>query len=162
MGCMICGACTIPDRIRPRIFHLIQNNANGFRRRLVKIIVVDDESVIADTLVDILRGEGCQAIAVSDGDAAVLWARIILPDVIISDVMMPGMTGIEAAIVIKEFLPSCRIILFSGQAGTVDLLEKARNKGHEFELLIKPISPNVLLATLGLDPTVVDTRSANS
>lgn len=122
----------------------------------MKIIVVDDEPVIADTLVDILRGEGCQAISVSDGTSAMQWARIILPDVIISDVMMPGMTGIEAAIAIKEFLPSCRVILFSGQAGTVDLLEKARDKGHVFELLTKPISPNALLAALGLEPPVVD------
>jgi CheY-like chemotaxis protein len=117
----------------------------------VKIIVVDDEPVIADTLVEILRGEGCQAISVSDGASAIQWARIILPDVVISDVMMPGITGIEAAIEIKEFLPNCRIILFSGQAATVDLLERARGKGQEFELLTKPISPNVLLAALGLD-----------
>jgi CheY-like chemotaxis protein len=122
----------------------------------VKIIVVDDEPVIADTLVEILRGEGCQAIAVSDGASAVQWARIILPDVIISDVIMPGMTGIETAIAIREFLPSCRIILFSGQATTVDLLERARSQGHEFELLIKPISPNTLLATLGLDQSVAN------
>jgi CheY-like chemotaxis protein len=106
-------------------------------------------------LVDILRGEGCQAISVSDGTSAIQWARIIRPDVVISDVMMPGITGIEAAMEIKGFLPDCRIILFSGQAATVDLLERARSKGHQFELLTKPISPSVLLATLGLDPHAV-------
>jgi CheY-like chemotaxis protein len=121
----------------------------------MRIIVVDDEPVIADTLVEILRGEGCQAIAVSDGASAVQWARITLPDVIISDVMMPGMTGIETAIAVKEFLPNCRVILFSGQASTLNLLERARNDGYEFELLTKPINPNALLATLGLDPTPV-------
>ncbi len=122
----------------------------------MKIIVVDDEPVIADTLVEILRGEGCQAISVSDGVSAIQWARIILPDVVISDVMMPGITGIEAAMEIKGFLPNCRIILFSGQAATVDLLEKARSNGHQFELLTKPVNPSVLLATLGLGPHAVN------
>jgi CheY-like chemotaxis protein len=119
-------------------------------RKRLKIIVVDDEPVIADTLVDILKGEGCDAVAVSSGQSAIKWARLIQPDVVISDVAMPGMTGIEAARAIREFLPLCRIILFSGQASTVDLLDIARAEGHEFELLSKPIKPNVLLSTLGL------------
>ena len=61
---------------------------------------------------------------------------------------MPDMNGIEAAIHIREFLPACKILLFSGQAATVDLLEDARVHGHEFEILAKPIHPGDLLAKL--------------
>jgi hypothetical protein len=45
-------------------------------------------------------------------------------------------------------LPSCKILLFSGQAATADLLEKARMEGHEFEILAKPVHPTDLLAKL--------------
>jgi CheY-like chemotaxis protein len=118
----------------------------------MRVIVVDDEPVIADTLVDILTGEGYEAFTVANGHAAIHWARMILPDIIITDVIMPGMNGIETATVIKQFLPDCRIILFSGQAASIDLLEEARADGHEFEVLAKPIRPSELVLTLRPPP----------
>jgi DNA-binding response OmpR family regulator len=57
----------------------------------MKIIVVNDEPMIADTLVDILNGEGYKAVAISSGRSAIKWARMIEPDVVISDVIMPEM-----------------------------------------------------------------------
>jgi CheY-like chemotaxis protein len=114
----------------------------------VKIIVVDDEPIIADTLVNILEGEGHDALAVSHGESAVKWAKLVLPDAVISDVIMPGMDGIETAKAIVKVLPQCRIILFSGQAATVDLLAKARAEGYIFEVLPKPINPEKLLEKL--------------
>lgn len=114
----------------------------------MKIIVVDDEPVIADTLVNILEGEGHDALAVSHGESAVKWAKMVLPDAVISDVVMPGMNGIETAKAIMQSLPNCRIILFSGQAASVDLLTKARAEGYKFEVLAKPINPEKLLEKL--------------
>ena len=61
---------------------------------------------------------------------------------------MQDMDGIEAAIRIRKFLPSCKILLFSGQAATADLLENARSQGHDFEILAKPVHPAELLAKL--------------
>ena len=114
----------------------------------MKIIVVDDEPIIADTLVNILAGEGHDALAVSQGESAVKWAKMVLPDAVISDVIMPGMNGVETAKAIMKFLPTCRIILFSGQAAGVDLLSKARAEGYMFEVLAKPINPDKLLEKL--------------
>jgi CheY-like chemotaxis protein len=114
----------------------------------VKIIVVDDEPIIADTLVNILEGEGHDALAVSHGESAVKWAKLVMPDAVISDVIMPGMDGIETAKAIMKVLPKCRIILFSGQAASVDLLAKARAEGYIFEVLPKPINPDKLLEKL--------------
>ena len=116
----------------------------------MKIIVVDDEPIIADTLVDILKGEGHEAFAVSSGETAIKWAEMLRPDAVVADVVMPGINGIETAKAIMKFLPNCRIILFSGQAATLDLLEQARLEGYNFEVLAKPINPDVLLSALKL------------
>jgi CheY-like chemotaxis protein len=70
------------------------------------------------------------------------------PDVLIMDVEMPGMTGIEAAIITRRKLPNCKILLWSGRAATSGLLLKAREQGHEFELLGKPVNLPDLLAKL--------------
>jgi CheY-like chemotaxis protein len=113
-----------------------------------KVLVVDDEQMIADTLAIILNQSGYDAVAVYTGAAAVESARANKPDLIISDVIMPDMNGIEAVIKILEFLPGCKVLLFSGQAATADLLEMARNQGHEFEILAKPVHPQDLLAKL--------------
>ena len=113
-----------------------------------KVLVVDDEQVIADTLAKILDINGYDASAVYSGFAAVESARTLQPDLIISDVIMQDMDGIEAAIRIRKFLPSCNILLFSGQAATADLLENARSQGHDFEILAKPVHPAELLAKL--------------
>lgn len=113
-----------------------------------RVLVVDDEHVIADTLAKILDLNGYDASAVYTGTAAVESARKLRPDLVISDVIMPDMNGIEAAISIRGFLPSCKILLFSGQAATADLLENARAHGHEFEILAKPVHPADLLAQL--------------
>ena len=113
-----------------------------------KVLVVDDEQVIADTLAKILDINGYDASAVYSGLSAVESARALQPDLIISDVIMQDMDGIEAAIKIRAFLPSCKILLFSGQAATADLLENARAQGHDFEILAKPVHPSELLAKL--------------
>jgi DNA-binding NtrC family response regulator len=111
----------------------------------MKIIVIDDEPVIADTLVNILIGEGHEAIAISNGKAAIEWAARFVPEVVVSDVIMPGLNGIETAKAILKQLPNCRIILFSGQSASNELLMKARDEGYSFEVLAKPIDPDVLL-----------------
>lgn len=114
-----------------------------------RVLVVDDERVIADTLAIILSRAGYNASAAYTGAQAVDLARTEKPDLIITDVIMPpGISGIEAAIRVREFLPACKILLFSGQAATADLLEDARVRGHEFQILAKPVHPQDLLAKL--------------
>ena len=60
--------------------------------------------------------------------------------------MMPGMTGIELAIHFRKAQPECKVLLFSWQASTADLLEKPRAEGYDFDLLSKPVHPADLLA----------------
>ncbi|SRR5579875_2826703 len=113
-----------------------------------RVLVADDEQVIANTLAIILNQAGFDARAVYSGEKAVEAIDTFRPDMLISDVIMTGMTGIEAAIIVRSRLPQCKVLLFSGQASTADLLEKARAQGHEFEILAKPVHPTDLLAKL--------------
>jgi DNA-binding NtrC family response regulator len=67
------------------------------------------------------------------------------PDVVVTDVVMPGLSGIDTAKAILSQIPKCRIILFSGQAASVDLLAEARSEGYSFEVLAKPVDPDLLM-----------------
>lgn len=109
------------------------------------VLVVDDEQVIADTLSMILSKSGFTTMTAYDGTTALQLANAAPPDLIITDVMMPGMTGIELAITISQTIPTCKILLFSGQAATVDLLEEARDAGYNFTTLTKPVHPTDML-----------------
>jgi DNA-binding response OmpR family regulator len=120
------------------------DNGTDFYRPVV--LVVDDESIIADTLAEILRRSGYEGIAAYDGDSALETALLRPPEMLITDVVLPGMSGIELAITLRRIFPDCKIILFSGQASTSDLLAAARTDGHHFTLLNKPLHPQDLLA----------------
>src|ERR1035438_7839343 len=113
-----------------------------------RVLVADDEPVIADTLAMILNQSGFEARAVYSGEKALEMAPTFEPDMLISDVIMAPLNGIDAAIQIRALLPKIKILLFSGQAATADLLEKARTQGYEFEILAKPVHPQDLLSRL--------------
>ncbi len=113
-----------------------------------KILVVDDEPVITDTLAAVLRNSGYAVRTAYNANAAIILAKEFVPDLLITDVAMPGMNGIEMAITIRNLFPLCQILLFSGQAATAELLADAKDRGYDFELLVKPIHPEDLLAKL--------------
>jgi DNA-binding response OmpR family regulator len=113
-----------------------------------RVVVADDEEVIANTLAMIMNQSGFETHAVYSGEEALDIVQSFKPDILISDVIMQGITGIETAIKARALLPSCKILLFSGQACTANLLEEARAHGHEFEILTKPVHPSDLLARM--------------
>jgi DNA-binding response OmpR family regulator len=112
----------------------------------LQVLVVDDEKSIADTLALILRAKGYKAASAYDGAAGLALYRRMVPDLVISDVVMPQMNGVDMAIAIRrEFLRS-RILLFSGQQTvTEEMLEQSRSIGFDFEFIPKPIHPVELL-----------------
>jgi CheY-like chemotaxis protein len=118
---------------------------NDAKNRRAVVLVVDDESVIADTLSEILSRSGYTAIPAYDGEEALETALLMPPEMLISDVQLPGMNGIELAITVKRVFPDCKILLFSGQASTAELLASADRAGHRFTLLTKPVHPTELL-----------------
>jgi DNA-binding NtrC family response regulator len=112
------------------------------------VFVVDDEQLIASTLAAILKLHGFCATSFTSPLEALEAARLRAPDLLISDVMMPGISGIDLAMQMKAKYPTCKILLFSGQAATQDLLGDARRHGHDFQLLQKPIHPSVMLKSI--------------
>jgi two-component system OmpR family response regulator len=113
-----------------------------------KILVVDDERAIASTLAIILEYRGYEAATAFSGEEAVQRACSFQPDCIVSDIIMGPMNGIEAAVEILAAIPQCRVLFISGNAGYGDLLEEARAKGFNFEVLQKPVPPPDLLAKI--------------
>ena len=92
-----------------------------------RIFVVDDEPMIGSTLAMILCMDGFDARPFTAPLAALMAARCEAPDALISDVVMPNISGVQLAIQIHEACPNCKVLLFSGQS------------------LLKPAHPETLL-----------------
>ena len=120
------------------------------KSKQLRISVVDDEQMIAQTLALILQKSGYLATAFFDPLQALDAASREAPDLLISDVVMPQLSGVDLAIRLKALCPTCQVVLFSGQAQAADLLGNARLQGHHFDLLSKPIHPTELLRHLEL------------
>jgi len=109
------------------------------------IFVVDDEKAIAETLVIILGKSGFGATSFTNPLEALEKAPAKSPSLLLSDVFMPQLSGVDLAVQIQEKCPNCKVLLFSGQAETNDLLSAARKQGHNFPLVAKPIHPADLI-----------------
>ena len=112
------------------------------------ILVVDDEQIIADTLLEIMNGAGFRATAAYNGATALRIAVAVQPDYLLTDVAMPEMNGVQLAIAVKRQFPSTKIVLLSGHAGIMDVLLESRDRGYEFELISKPVDPKLLIDRL--------------
>jgi CheY-like chemotaxis protein len=91
-----------------------------------RILIADDEQLIADSLQMIVHKDDFEVTVAYDGKTAIEKARQFCPQIFLCDVMMPDMNGVEVAIEVRAILPACRILLFSGHAGVQDLLQEAR------------------------------------
>jgi DNA-binding response OmpR family regulator len=114
----------------------------------MRILVIDDEKIVADTLALILKKAGYDVRAAYDGAVAMELAGVFAPECIICDVILPGMDGISVCSQITAMLPQCRVFIFSGQMETGLPVEDGRAVGHEWEILVKPIMPDELLAKM--------------
>lgn len=108
------------------------------------VLVVDDESLVAETLALILSGAGFAATAVTSSREALSLAHIIRPEFLLTDIHMPGMTGVELALSFNTKFPECKVLLFSGRATAEDLIPAVK-AGIEFPMLAKPIHPTQII-----------------
>ncbi len=122
----------------------------GGSRRTV--MVVDDEELIADSIAEILNRNGYEATAKYSGKDAIRHLNEECPDIVVSDVILPKFNGIQLAIAVRSRCHETRILLFSGNTATLDLLANASRQGQSFELLAKPIHPEELLKALKASP----------
>jgi len=111
-----------------------------------RVLVVDDETHIANALAALLHDRGYEVAASYDAVGGLAQCENSPPDLIISDVVMPGMNGVELAMVVKQLYPACKVLLLSEVAATADLLEEARQNGYDFEFMAKPFHLSELLS----------------
>lgn len=105
------------------------------------ILVVDDEPMLAWTIGTLLSKAGYAVVTLNNPLQVPEELRRRPAKLVISDVIMPDLSGIDLAKQLHSEHPDCKIILLSGQAATVDLLEKCRAEGYNFEVFPKPIKP---------------------
>lgn len=112
-----------------------------------RILVVDDERVIADTIAEILNDSGFEATPAYSGDAAIKVIQENCPDVVLTDVVMPGVNGVEVAKFVADSCSNTKVLLFSGQAAVSEFLQ-GNQLGSSFEFLAKPLHPDELIEKL--------------
>lgn len=118
----------------------------------ITVLVVDDDPMLADTLSEILRRNEFTPIALYSGEDAVEYVERFRPEIVLSDIRMHRLDGIESAKRIRELHPECRVILFTASAiseSTRDTIRKLK-----FEFLPRPLHPEAVLAALrnGVQP----------
>ena len=114
----------------------------------LRVLVVDDESLIADSVAAILNRSGFKAVPRYSGMEALQSVQEQCPDIIVTDVVMPDLNGIQLAKRVRSICPRARIVLFSGNVDTASLLDSASLEGYFFEILPKPLHPLQLIKAL--------------
>lgn len=115
------------------------------------ILIADDEANIRTTLKGILEDEGYDIVTVENGLKAVEAAKNEAFSLILMDIVMPGLNGVEAMKDIKKVRPTI-VIIMTGHTDEEDLLQEARSQGAK-AIVYKPIQIPVLL---GLIKTALD------
>ncbi len=115
-----------------------------------RVLVVDDDRLVADSLALIVRGRGFEARAVYSGEEAAEVALAWKPDAVISDVIMGTMDGVALAGYLAQMLPSCKVLLISGNLDAAELMNESNAPAKAFPLLAKPVHPDNIFEFLGL------------
>ena len=110
------------------------------------ILVVDDEKSIQQSLEGILTDEGFDVHSESSGARALERIDEVMPDLILLDIWMPGMDGIETLIKMKETYPNLKVIMMSGH-GTIETAVKATKLGA-YDFIEKPLSLEKVLLSI--------------
>lgn len=114
----------------------------------MKILVVDDDRRIVQTTCDILKLKGHEAVAAYSGEEGVAKVEADLPDCVLMDIKMPGISGIEALKWMKQIAPALPVVLVSAYA-TNEVMEEARRAGA-YSVLSKPLNIQMVLSFLSL------------
>jgi len=110
------------------------------------ILVVDDEPVARQSLTDILKLEGHNVASAPNGQAAVEYVRTHPMDLMIVDLRMPGMDGLEVVQVVNQISPETEVILLTAFGSTETAIQALRLRIHDY--LLKPASPAQILASV--------------
>ena len=112
----------------------------------MKILIIEDEKMLADSLAALLSGKGFQVEAVYDGETGAEYALLGIYDLLILDVMMPGLNGLEVARKVRSQRCATPILMLTAKSGLEDRIE-GLNAGADY-YLTKPFDKRELLACI--------------
>jgi CheY-like chemotaxis protein len=112
-----------------------------------RILVVDDNPDAAETLAMALELDGYQTEVAHDGADALRKSSRFHPQLVILDISMPIMDGVEAALALRRYVPHVRLVAVSG--ANLSEMRQQLEKAHFDAMFVKPADPAELLATVG-------------
>ena len=99
----------------------------------MRVLLADDHALFREGLVSLLRTRDIEVVGqASDGTEAIALARALSPDVLLMDLTMPGMGGLEATRVIKAELPDVKVVILTVSEADEDLFEAIRSGAHGY------------------------------
>lgn len=123
------------------------------------ILIVDDEADIRRSLAGILEDEGYQVVEASNGADALELVREEVPDLVLLDIWMPGLDGIQTLERIKNVVPDMTVVMMSGH-GTIETAVRATKLGA-FDFVEKPFSLDKMLITIANAFSIKELRKEN-
>src|SRR5947199_8605533 len=103
-----------------------------------RVLVVDDDPALAEMLTIVLRGEGFDTAVVGDGTRALPAVRELRPDVVLLDLMLPGMNGIDVCRAIRSE-SGVPIVMLTAKSDTVDIVLGLESGADDY--VVKPFKP---------------------
>ena len=114
----------------------------------MKVLIGDDDAMIAKSLSMILKHSGFEAMDVHSGASIIAAAAKWQPDLLLLDLNLEDMHGVDVALAVKAELPWCRVLFLSGEDMPAERARQAAAAGYSFDCILKPIYPSDLLAVL--------------
>lgn len=112
----------------------------------LRVLLVEDDDDNRELMAEVLESSGCQVLSASTGQEGLRTLSEHSVDVIVTDVGMPGMGGLEVARAAKAIAPRIPVVVVTGWAEREDI---ASARGHEVDaVLIKPVDPDALTQTV--------------
>jgi DNA-binding NtrC family response regulator len=119
------------------------------------IVVVDDEKIIAESAAMILRWKGFNVQSFTNPFEALRSIHAKAPDLLLCDIVMPLLSGIELATRVHQECPGCKIVLVTGESDVDQTWETIKARGHDFDLVLKPLHPLELVLRVQMSLGVV-------
>jgi DNA-binding NtrC family response regulator len=113
--------------------------------RSIRVLVVEDEKIIANTLTAILRIRGYEATAFYSAEEALQWCHDQQPDAVITDAIVGPTNGIHLAVHLAITQPDCKVIILTGQFLAASALAESMARGFKFRIFPKPVHPQDIL-----------------
>ena len=111
-----------------------------------RILIVDDDESLRESLALVLSAEGYEVVCAADAEAALSQLDVSTPELVLCDLRMPGMDGLELLPQLVRRLPEATVILMSA-FGTAELAIEAMKRGA-YDYLAKPFAPSEVLLAL--------------